>query len=58
MKQIKKFENYTNSDDTFNERREIVQRIIDGLVKDQNNHPGYKSFKEELEDFLNSFPKE
>jgi hypothetical protein len=39
-------------------RKEIVQKVIDALVKDQNNHPGYQSFREELEDFLSTFPKE
>ena len=44
--------------DTVSDRKEIVQSVIDCLVKDQNNHPGYQSFREELEDFLNTFPKE
>jgi hypothetical protein len=39
-------------------RKEIVQKVIDALLKDQNNHPGYQSFREELEDFLSTFPKE
>lgn len=39
-------------------RKEIVQKVIDALLKDQNNHPGYQSFREELEDFLITFPKE
>ena len=41
-----------------NERREIVQKVIDGLVADLNNNPGYQSFKEELLAFLGEFPKE
>jgi len=40
------------------ERREIVQKVIDGLVADLNNNPGYQSFKEELLAFLSEFPKE
>jgi hypothetical protein len=40
------------------ERREIVQKVIDGLVADLNNDPGYQSFKEELLAFLSEFPKE
>ena len=39
-------------------RKEIIQMVMDALTKDQNNHPGYQSFKEELEDFLSTFPKE
>jgi len=41
-----------------NERRDIVQKVIDGLVADLNNNPGYQSFKEELLAFLGEFPKE
>ena len=44
--------------DPVSDRKEIVQSVIDCLVKDQNNHPGYQSFREELEDFLSTFPKE
>lgn len=44
--------------DPETERRELIQKVIDALVKDQNNHPGYQSFREELEDFLSTFPKE
>jgi hypothetical protein len=40
------------------ERKEIVQKVIDGLVADLNNNPGYQSFKEELLTFLGEFPKE
>lgn len=40
------------------ERRDIVQKVIDGLVADLNNNPGYQSFKEELLAFLGEFPKE
>jgi hypothetical protein len=40
------------------ERREITQRVIDGLVNDLNNKPGWLSFKEELLAFLDEFPKE
>jgi hypothetical protein len=40
------------------ERREITQRVIDGLVNDLNNKPGWLSFKEELLSFLDEFPKE
>jgi hypothetical protein len=40
------------------ERRDIVQKVIDGLVADLNNNPGYQSFKEELLTFLGEFPKE
>ena len=47
-----------SSDKIELERREIVQKVIDGLVKDLNNDPGYQSFKEELLAFLGEFPKE
>jgi hypothetical protein len=47
-----------NNDDVVRMRKELVQEVIDGLLKDQNNHPGYQSFKEELLDFLSTFPKE
>lgn len=40
------------------ERKEIVQKVIDGLTADLNNNPGYQSFKEELLAFLDEFPKE
>ena len=40
------------------ERRDIVQKVIDGLVADLNNNTGYQSFKEELLTFLGEFPKE
>jgi len=40
------------------DRKKIVDRVIDGLVKDGNNNPGYQSFKEELLAFLDEFPKE
>jgi len=40
------------------DRKQIVDRVIDGLVKDGNNNPGYQSFKEELLAFLDEFPKE
>jgi len=40
------------------ERKEIVQKVIDGLVADLNNNPGFQSFKEELLAFLGEFPKE
>ena len=40
------------------ERRVIVQKVIDGLVADLNNNTGYQSFKEELLTFLGEFPKE
>ena len=40
------------------ERKEIVQKVIDGLIADLNNNPGYQSFKEELLAFLDEFPKE
>jgi hypothetical protein len=40
------------------ERTRIVQKVIDGLVADLNNTPGYQSFKEELLSFLDEFPKE
>lgn len=40
------------------ERKEIIQKVIDGLTSDLNNNPGYQSFKEELLAFLDEFPKE
>lgn len=41
-----------------NERKDIIQKVVDGLVADLNNNPGYQSFKEELLSFLGEFPKE
>jgi hypothetical protein len=67
MKHIRNFSKNENMDPMIQkktnvnpetERKEIVQKVIDALVKDQNNHPGYQSFREELEDFLSTFPKE
>lgn len=40
------------------ERKELTQKVIDGLVAQFNNKPGYDSFKEELVAFLEGFPKE
>lgn len=40
------------------ERKEILQMVTDGLLADLNMDPGYRSFKEELLDFLKEFPKE
>lgn len=40
------------------ERKEIVQRVIDGLLRDLKNDSGFRSFKEELVMFLDEFPKE
>jgi len=47
-----------SSDLMVGDRKQIVDRVIDGLVKDGNNNPGYQSFKEELLAFLDEFPKE
>jgi uncharacterized protein with gpF-like domain len=47
-----------HSSDVEMERTRIVQKVIDGLVADLNNNPGYQSFKEELLSFLDEFPKE
>ena len=58
MRYVRKFNEKQESIDPERDRKEIVQKVIDSLVKDQNNHPGYQSFREELEDFLNTFPKE
>jgi uncharacterized FlgJ-related protein len=58
MRYVRKFNEQQESIDPERDRKEIVQKVIDSLVKDQNNHPGYQSFREELEDFLNTFPKE
>jgi len=44
--------------DPERERREIVHRVTDLLVKDLNKKVGYESFKEELLSFLDEFPKE
>lgn len=48
----------TSQGDPVTERREIVHKVTDFLVKQLNNEPGYESFKEELLAFLNEFPKE
>jgi hypothetical protein len=40
------------------ERKEIIQKVVDGLLADLSNNPGYQSFKEELLSFLDEFPKE
>lgn len=53
-------------DDEFNttgpgavySRKMIIDKVVDGLMKDLNKAPGYQSFREELLDFLNEFPKE
>jgi len=47
-----------SSSKTELERKEIVQKVVDGLLKDLNSDPGYQSFKEELLIFLGEFPKE
>lgn len=52
------FLNGPTTTDIVSDRKEITQRVIDCLIKDQNNHAGYQSFREELEDFLSTFPKE
>ena len=46
----------TSSKET--EKKEIVQKVIDGLTAQLNNKPGYASFKQELLTFLGEFPKE
>lgn len=61
-KHLDKLANDSKRDRTISkeeeERKEIVQRVIDGLTGDLNKNPGYMSFKEELLAFLDEFPKE
>ncbi len=47
-----------SDDKSTSDRKAIIQKVIDGIVKDQNNDPGYQTFKEELLIFLSEFPKE
>ena len=47
-----------NINSMVEDRKQIVDRVIEGLRKDSINHPGYQSFKDELLSLLSEFPKE
>ena len=47
-----------SSDVMVADRKQIVDRVIEGLRNDSMNNPGYQSFKDELLAFLDEFPKE